>query len=329
MRCRAAKARIGGRETWLCVDMQGAPVRILVRTDIDWRRMERTDFLNQSDPTRPLAFISSAPLDLWERAFDVDFFSYRAQLQDLAYATFREAGADSMTVGFSDFESWWASSEEEIIVPIDDDDLLLGPLSFLTYEFTDDVDVALWPRATIVLEEDGSMGWRCPETRCIFATNSALRKSFLRRRFHRDEVVKILADHALANDRIGEVLGVPRDDTALPGFRRLRHPPRGVPPAELLAEERTRGVDPAARADDEKGRPDRVPKGADSRGAAADPRLRRATRGAGGRAREGVGVPADRRRVVPMVAAGADLTLRCAATSPWHRAASHADPASG
>jgi hypothetical protein len=224
MRCRAEKARIAGRETWLCVDMQGAPVRILVRTDIDWRRMERTDFLGQSDPTRPLAFISSEPLDLWERAFDVDFFSYRAQLQDLAFATFREAGADSMTVGFSDFESWWASTDEEIIVPIDDDDLLVGPLSFLTCEFTDDVDVALWPRATIVVEEDGSMGWRCPETRCMFATNCALRKSFLRRHFGRDEAVKILADHAVANDRIGEVLGVPPDDTALPGFRRLRHP---------------------------------------------------------------------------------------------------------
>jgi hypothetical protein len=203
--------------------MSGADVRILVRTDIDWRRMDRAEFLNQSDPTRPLAFISAEALDLWERAFEMNFFWYRAQLQDLAFSTFHKAGADSVTVGFDHFESWWEMSDEEIVLPIDDDDLLMGPLTGLAREFADDVDVVLWPRATLGLADDGSMGWSCPETRCIFATNCALRKSFLRHHFGRDEVVQILADHALANERIGEVLGVPPEDTALPGFRRLRH----------------------------------------------------------------------------------------------------------
>jgi hypothetical protein len=204
--------------------MSGAEVRILVRTDVDWRRMERAEFLSQSNPTRPLAFISTDPLDLWERAFEMDFFQYRAQLQDLAFSTVHKAGADSVSVGFDDFESWWESSDEEIVVPIDDDDLLMGPLTRLACEFADDVDVALWPRATLGLAEDGSMGWSCPKTRCIFATNCALRKSFLRRHFGRDEAVQILANHALANERIGDALGVPPEDTALPGFRRLRHP---------------------------------------------------------------------------------------------------------
>ena len=68
------------------------------------------------------------------------------------------------------------------------------------------------------------MGWRRPEMRCIFATNCALRKSFLRRHFDRDGLLRVLADHRAANDAVGDVLGVDAADFVLPGFRRLRHP---------------------------------------------------------------------------------------------------------
>ena len=107
---------------------------------------------------------------------------------------------------------------------MDDDDLLSGPLEGLAAALTDDVDVLLWPRATILVQEDGSMGWRRPEMRCIFATNCALRKSFLRRHFDRDGLLRVLADHRAANDAVGDVLGVDTADFVLPGFRRLRHP---------------------------------------------------------------------------------------------------------
>jgi hypothetical protein len=186
--------------------------------------MGRAEFVNQSDPTRPLAFISSGPIDIWNQAFAMDFFSYRARLQEIALSTFREAGADAMTVGFGDFESWWERSDDEIIVPIDDDDLMIGPLRLLVNDLEEDAYLALWPRAALMLQGDGIMRWRCPTMRCIFGTNCALRKSFLKHHFSRDEVVQILADHAVANERLAEVLGLPPDDMALPGFRRLRHP---------------------------------------------------------------------------------------------------------
>ena len=71
------------------------------------------------------------------------------------------------------------------------------------------------------------MGWRRPEMRCMFATNCALRKSFLRRHFDRDGLLRVLADHRAANDAVGDVLGVDAADLVLPGFRRLRHPQVG------------------------------------------------------------------------------------------------------
>ena len=163
-------------------------------------------------------------LDLWDRAFGTDFFSYRAQLQDLAYGTFAAAGADAISRGFGDFDAWWDDPDEQIVVPMDDDDFLMGPLRDLVPAFTQEVDVALWPRAALALQDDGTMGWQSPILYCIFATNSALRLSFLRRHFTRDEAVEILADHSLANERIADVLGVHHDDIAMPGFRRLKHP---------------------------------------------------------------------------------------------------------
>jgi hypothetical protein len=199
-------------------------VRIFVRTDVDWRRMGRADFVNQSDPTRPLAFISSGPIDIWNQAFAMDFFSYRARLQEIAFSTFRDAGADAMTVGFGDFESWWECDDDEMIIPIDDDDLMIGPLRPLVNYLDEDACLALWPRAALILQGDGIMRWRCPTMRCIFATNCALRKSFLKHHFSGEEAVHILADHSVANERLAGVLGLPPDDMALPGFRRLRHP---------------------------------------------------------------------------------------------------------
>src|SRR5918996_4365727 len=204
--------------------MRDVPVRVIVRTDVDWQRMGRAEFLKQSDPTRPLAFISPRPIDLWDQAFAVDFFSYRGQLQENAFSTVREAGADAISVGFDGFESWWERPDEEIVVPIDDDDLLIGPLGPLARDLEEDVYVALWPRAALMLEEDGSMGWRCHMMPCILATNCALRKSFLKHHFNRGEAVEVLADHAVANERIGDVLGVPPEDQVLPRFRRLDHP---------------------------------------------------------------------------------------------------------
>ena len=105
--------------------MRTPAVRILVRPDIDWRQMDRDQFLSQSDPTRPLPFIRPRVLDLWDRAFGTDFFSYRAQLQDLAYGTFATAGADSISRGFGDFDAWWDDPDEQIVVPMDDDDFLM------------------------------------------------------------------------------------------------------------------------------------------------------------------------------------------------------------
>ena len=204
--------------------MSAPATRILVRTDVDWSRMDRRAFLAQRDPTRPVAFVSSPPLDLWDEVYRTDFFDYRAQLQEVAYGSFRRAGADALSFGLADLDEWWDDPTEELVVPMDDDDLLSGPLEGLARRAHRRRRRPPVAPGDHPVKEDGSMGWRRPEMRCIFATNCALRKSFLRRHFDRDGLLRVLADHRAANDAVGDVLGVDAADFVLPGFRRLRHP---------------------------------------------------------------------------------------------------------
>src|SRR5438105_4991763 len=108
-----------------------ARVRVLVRTRAEWREMSRSNFQGQSDPTRPLKWVRSdraaQAVDLWGEAFALDFFTYRAELRDIAFSSIIAAHPDVVTVGFDDFgidgfEGWLADPQEEFVVALDDDD---------------------------------------------------------------------------------------------------------------------------------------------------------------------------------------------------------------
>jgi hypothetical protein len=210
------------------------PIRVLLRTHTDWSRMGRAEFRAQDDPTLPLKFIMSREaeraIDLWDDVFDLDFFTYRAEIRDIAYSSVEQAGANVISLGFEDFASvggfdqWWRAADEEIIVAFDDDDLLTGDLQRLVTEFSDNVDVVLWPRASLGVDESGVNKWRCPMVRCILATNAALRKSFLMRHFSAASAQRMFASHREANERIADVFEIDHDNFAVAGFRALAHP---------------------------------------------------------------------------------------------------------
>ena len=190
------------------------PVRILVRTDVDWRAMSDEDFGNQDDETRPMMFIRPTArrgvMDLWRQVFDVDFFEYRQQLQQLGHESVCAAGADNVSIGFGDFGDWYPTSQDEIILAIDDDDFFRPPIQELREAFRDDVDVVLWPQARLgFLAGASSPRFDMFPLRHILPTNCALRKSFLQRHFSQAEVKDALAHHRVANERVAEVVNEP------------------------------------------------------------------------------------------------------------------------
>jgi hypothetical protein len=209
------------------------PIRVLVRTNVDWRAMGPVEFAAQDDRTRPLEFIltskARAAVELWDQVFDVDFFTYRAGLRDIAETALESAGADHLTVGFDDFatdggfEAWWSRGDDELVIAFDDDDLLTSDITRLTDGLSENAGVLIWPRTSLGVGADGGLAWGAATVRCILATNCAIRKSFLTSRFDPEEGQRILADHRRANDAVADTLDIDPDDFAVPGFRRLRH----------------------------------------------------------------------------------------------------------
>lgn len=207
-------------------------MRIVVRTDVDWRAMDGDAFHAQGERTRPLPFIRSKraarALELWDRVFALDFYSYRAELQELAHATFAAAGADEVTIGIDGFdggfEAWWSHPADEVVVPIDDDDWLFGGLSQLGEHFTDGVDVALWLVSSLSHDPRArAMAWQVLMVPCALSTNFAVRKSFLKEAFTPEAAKLVLAHHDRANERIADVLGL-HGPPVHGKFRSLEHP---------------------------------------------------------------------------------------------------------
>lgn len=204
------------------------PIRILVRTDIDWSRMDADGFQAQDDPTRPLTFIRSpaatAALALWDRVYDLDFFAYRGELQRIAYGTFAAVGADAVTRGFADFERWWDEPGDEIVVPMDDDDWLYPQLPEIAGHFVDGIDVVLWYLLDLGIDDDGAMAWRSRILPCVFPNNFAVRKSFLQTNFTAEDAKAILAHHSTANERLADLFGIGQETMTAWGHRPLHHP---------------------------------------------------------------------------------------------------------
>lgn len=202
------------------------PVRILVRTNVDWRAMSRDDYREQRDETRPIMRIRATTrlgvMDLWEQVFSLGFFEYRHRLQQIGHESVRAAGADHISIGFDDFREWYATTDDEIIATIDDDDFLRSPIAELRDAFREDVDVVLWPQARVGYLNDASYRqidiW---PFRHILQTNCAARKSFLQRHFSQPDVEQMLAHHPVANERVAKVLAEESAPIGLPRFVEL------------------------------------------------------------------------------------------------------------
>jgi hypothetical protein len=210
------------------------PIRIVVRTNTDWRGMGAAEFAAQGGPIVPTRWIRfTAAKDvfaLWDAAFDIDFFTYRAEVRDIAVSSLTSAGADLISIGLDDFppyggfDRWWDTPDDELLVPIDDDDLFQPDLGALPGEFGDGIDLVLWPQSILSFNEhETSLAFRWAPLPLVLETNCALRKSFVTSHFSRDDAKEMLAHHPIANEKIADALGV-NGKTGFGRFRFLDHP---------------------------------------------------------------------------------------------------------
>jgi hypothetical protein len=210
------------------------PVRLMVRTSADWRSMDPAAFKSQSDqtPTKPIgAAVQGDVFELWDQAFVMPFFDYRAALQDLATETHARAGADVVSVGLdeevrwhSSFEEWWRSQDEEILVTVDDDDFFQPDLGLLGEQFDDGVNLVLWPQVILGFFKGSSLSFKWAPMPVTLQNNWAIRKSFLTANFSSEGGRHLLAHHAFANEKLADVLGIDNERLALRRLRALVHP---------------------------------------------------------------------------------------------------------
>jgi hypothetical protein len=190
------------------------PLRILVRSDVDWDRMSDAAFVAQDDDKRPLFHIHGAlrrdVLDVWRRSFPIDFFVYRGLVRRIAQQTLERAGADAISFGFGDFSHWYGNDEDEIIAPIDDDDFYSPRLREVRDAFTPNTDIVVWTHARVgFLDLSPIRSCQLIPVPVLCTNNWAVRKSFMRRVFDVDEAMQVFAHHRKGNNLIARKLGLP------------------------------------------------------------------------------------------------------------------------
>lgn len=196
------------------------PIRIVVRTNVDWRSMSDESFASQDDPNLPVARIRAVDkggvLDLWRGSFAISFFEYRHRLREVALESLRNAGADHLTLGLEHFEEWYSTDQDEILVCIDDDDFMGPSMDEVRKMFTEDTDVLIWPQGRWGFAPGSSVrSFHVAPLPIIGPVNAALRKSYLQRILEPSEVPYLLAHHRVTNSTIAEAIGADTADTAL------------------------------------------------------------------------------------------------------------------
>ena len=196
---------------------RSVPVRVLVRTDINWAQMTVAAFGKQTDQDRPLLFIKFAEangvFDVWDSWSQTDYFAFREALANVSKQNFSSLPGTSVSVGLDQFASWWADPQDEWIVPVDDDDFFKPTLAQRLSRITSKTDVVAWPEVHYVCpagESGGPAGppeFRRPGNKVLWTNNWAVRKSFLVRSFAETTARKVLTDHSFATKQIARVLG--------------------------------------------------------------------------------------------------------------------------
>jgi hypothetical protein len=205
-------------------------VRILVRTDIDWRTMRRATFESQTEAERPLGFIQFAVqrevLKRWHEAFGSEYFDFRADLQDIARSNLRSIEGATISYGLADFETWYSSGDDELVFPIDDDDIFHPALGAAVAEVGDSPSVVHWRHYQYTYDTQGQPTIRPVPFMVLLSNNWGIRKSFLKRHFSPDQARRVLIDHKEASLEVARIFGIPVPERPRPWFGfDLRSPP--------------------------------------------------------------------------------------------------------
>lgn len=194
------------------------PIRILVRTNIDWAAMTEEQFVAQQDPHRPINWIRATGqqgiFEHWNTAFDITFFEYRRRLQEIALQSARAAEPDVLTLGLDDFDDWFDDGDDELIVAMDDDDFVGVDVRTAADHVTDETNIVIWPHVHVGFIDgtnERTESWA--PFRQLLPLNSAIRKSYLAENFDREDVKMMLAHHPIGNRIIAEQLGIAASDT--------------------------------------------------------------------------------------------------------------------
>lgn len=197
------------------------PVRVVVRTDVDWSSLGEASFAAQSEPDRPLAFIRAAAARGMPAAFraatGVELFAYRGELAAITASWHATLPGVRVTRGLAGLEDWLFAPGDELLVPTDDDDLFSPRLSTLGDAIAPGADLILFPHVAA-----GHVDFeRRPRVerswaRVLFTNNWGVRRSWLAS-LGAERARTVLADHRAAQIQALRRLGVAFDETPL-GF---------------------------------------------------------------------------------------------------------------
>jgi hypothetical protein len=198
------------------------PIRILIRTNVDWASMDTESFGRQSDPTLPVGFIRRSVEhrhpEVFAEAFGVGYFRYRGELARIAREHISRVHHARVSVAFDDFEQWFLDDSEEFIFPTDDDDVFSPHLAEVMRGVEADTNVVLWSAVQAgyiaVLDPSIPPGAVRYDFPILFSNNWGIRKSFLRSKFDMDGCKLFLSDHQVAQRRIAAHVGVVHDTPA-------------------------------------------------------------------------------------------------------------------
>jgi hypothetical protein len=198
-------------------DTPRLPVRILVRTDVDWASMDREAFGAQSAAEAPSSFIrfltSRSALDVWDEVYDVDFFDFRQRLRALTEANLAAVHGARLSIGFDDF-AWYHDDEDEMIYPIDDDDYFHPDLADTAPAADEGIDVVAWAHGHYYYDAEGHPQTRIRRVPILFSNNWGIRKSFLRANYGEEQARHLLVSHDDASFAVADHLGIERSPEA-------------------------------------------------------------------------------------------------------------------
>ena len=103
---------------------------ILVRTDIDYDKLDYNKFANQAIRWGNLSgppMVQQHLLDVWQDIFYVNYFNYRSRLKEIAESNLHDVVANNTNIRiifglFDEFISFMNDDDDAWIIPIDDDD---------------------------------------------------------------------------------------------------------------------------------------------------------------------------------------------------------------